>query len=105
VGTPDPPGGYARCNLDGRPVHPGDAKIITDYAATLVHLRTKPGLHWREKQDGYWQEWYCSPPLPGQLYRVVHEEWVTEDEQLIRRIHEIELADPVAAHAQDCPDC
>jgi len=82
---------YARCNFDGRPVHPEDAKVIDAFRATLAAREggARPGLRWREQMDGYVLEWYCEPPRPSHRFRVNREEWDTENGQPVRRVYEI----------------
>lgn len=84
---------YARCNFDGRPMHPEDARVVEAFTETLRARAggARPGLRWRERrQDAYWQEWYCEPPQPRDLFRVTHEEWAEENGQPVRRIYAIE---------------
>lgn len=107
---------YARCNLDGRPVHPGDQAIIDRFAAWLAmtpaerkHVaRNDPewqrflgighpelvraGPLLQEQADGYLAEWYCEPPGEADSFRIPPdgEEWAEADGQPVRRIFAIE---------------
>jgi len=100
VSSDRPPGGWARCNLGGQPLSPGDERVIADFTATLAARRSDPSVQWRELVTGengsYWREWHCAVPPPGQVYRVLDSGWVTEDEPPVRRIYRIELAGPAA---------
>jgi hypothetical protein len=103
---------WARCNFDGRPLSPGDARQVRDFMATLSARKADRGIHWRELvEDGlpgwapvypaarpgaYWREWHCAPPLIRQAWRVPPggEEWAEpgQDGLPVRRIYQIELA-------------
>lgn len=100
--TTPPPGGWARCNFDGRPLSPGDMRKAADFRAYLAARKDHPGLQWLELADAdgeagpYWRAWYCQVPPLSCAWRVVsgREEWAGPgpDGLQTRHIYEIELA-------------
>jgi hypothetical protein len=93
--------GFARCNLDGRPLSPADERAILDFGVTLLLRQADKDLQWCELvsargQDGpYWRKWYCPQPGIRQVWRAVRQEWAEpgEDGLPVRRIYEIEITD------------
>jgi len=81
MSNPDRRGRYARCNLDGRPLSPGDAKAIRDFAETLRASKADPAVRWAELVEGepagtFWRYWYCAPSLvPGRDQRDLRGQW------------------------------
>src|SRR5580692_5955539 len=81
MSSPDPSGRYARCNLDGRPVSPGDRRAIADFAETLRAVKTDPTVRWCELVEGeppgtFWRYWHCPPPVvPEQDQRDLRGQW------------------------------
>jgi hypothetical protein len=91
---------WARCNFDGRPVSPGDQKVISDYAAFLSARKAGDrALQWLElaqAENGgpYWRAWYCRQPPLRRAWRVTDYEWAGPgpDGLWTQRIRAIELA-------------
>ena len=73
--------GWARCNFDGKPVHPDDAAKARDFGAFLTARKAGArDLQWRELIEGeppctYWRNWYCPLPPLRSAWRQVSAGW------------------------------
>lgn len=100
-GMGNPPGGWARCNLDGRTLSPGDQRALADFAETLRASKADPAVRWAELVEGeppgtFWRVWHCSPPAsPGQDQRDFRGQWdqPAPDGIPVWRIDEIQVPD------------
>jgi hypothetical protein len=64
--------GYARCNFDGRPLHPDDAKIIETFRAWLAMDETDRRL--AIELDPEWQRFIFGETLAEQRAREARHE-------------------------------
>jgi hypothetical protein len=101
---------WARCNFDGRPLHPGDARIARDFALWLEARKVNRDLQWRElvqhPEGSYYRDWYCPMPPLRRAWRIAPggDEWIGPgpDGLWTQSIREIELAPADLASGPAC---